>query len=100
MGDLLPASLDQPTSSPKPRSAPCVSLSLQVGLFTQPATSLATSWAVSMTAASTSSTTSQISSTRSLSALPSGRQPRTRALVLEVAGSPNFKVDFFVEYGG
>merc|ERR1712146_501175 len=44
--DLLLASLDQPTSSPRPRSAPCVSLSLQVGLFTQLATSLATSWVV------------------------------------------------------
>merc|ERR1712146_779382 len=37
--DLSLASLDQPTSSPRPRSAPCVSLSLQVGPFTQPATS-------------------------------------------------------------
>merc|ERR1712054_558665 len=82
--DLLLASLDQPTSSPRPLSAPCVSLSLQVGLFTQLATSLATSWVVSMTAALTWSTTLQISSTRSLSALPSGRLPRTRAFPHEV----------------
>merc|ERR1712146_308699 len=31
--DLLLASLDQPTSSPRPRSAPCVSLSPQVGIY-------------------------------------------------------------------
>merc|ERR1712118_174713 len=49
--DLLLVSLDQPTSSPRPHSAPCVLLSLQVGPFTQPATSLATSWVVSTTAA-------------------------------------------------
>merc|ERR1712178_71510 len=34
--DLLLASLDQPTSSPRPRSAPCVSLSLQVEPHLQP----------------------------------------------------------------
>merc|ERR1711988_1876982 len=34
--DLLLASLDQPTSSPRPHSAPCVSLSLQLEPHLQP----------------------------------------------------------------
>merc|ERR1711924_207384 len=67
-------------------------------------TSLATSWVVSMTAACTSSTTSQISSTRSPSALPSGRLPRTRAFQHEVIpwmGSLNHVLLFlFVRDGG